>query len=66
MQAKKFRATALYFFVFRAECSLVISLFPKDFYPITLYILAGGCSLIDFFLKKSLCAEYKAYICDRN
>lgn len=38
-QAENFRTSALYFLIFRAECSLVISLFPKEFYP------AGGVAL---------------------
>lgn len=39
MQAEKFRTLALYFLIFRAECALLISLFPKEFYP------AGGVAL---------------------
>ena len=36
MQAEKFRTLALYYLIFRAECTLLISLFLKEFYP------AGG------------------------
>lgn len=39
MQAEKFRTLALYYLIFRAECTLLISLFPKEFYPV------GGVAL---------------------
>lgn len=39
MQAENFRTSARYFLSFRAECTLLISLFPKEFYP------AGGVAL---------------------
>ena len=63
MQTENFGAPALYFFIFRAECSLVISLFSKDFYPVGVWFLLYDYFPADYFLKKFLCVENKTYIC---
>lgn len=54
-QAENFRTSARYFLSFRAECTLLISLFPKEFYP------AGGVALSRRFWTVRSSLEQQGY-----